>query len=266
MMTTVNNANDNQKLTGDLYAELQPLKNFKLKSVFGIDYYAGDYRSYTPLYHFSIYTFQDDHTTVNQNMSKGHTLTWTNMASYDFTLNNAHAFNVMAGMESVQYQGTYVGASNWNLLSQFDDFAHAYLDNTTGQAHFSDDGTSIIETRTVSGNPGTKYRRVSYFGRLGYNYQEKYLFNATLRADGSSKFAAGRRWGYFPSVSTGWVLSNESFMESTQSFMDYLKLRVSWGQVGNQNVSDFQYAAPINTSTGFTRIILPHFMCLAPIK
>jgi TonB-linked SusC/RagA family outer membrane protein len=251
MMTTINNINGNQKLTADLYAELQPLKNLKLKTVFGIDYYAGDYRSYTPLYHFSIYTFQDDHTTVNQNMSKGHTLTWTNTAGYDFTLNDDHAFNVLAGMESVRYQGTYVGASNWNLLSQFDDFAHAYLDNTTGQAHFSDDG-SIIETRTVGGNPGTDYRRVSYFGRIGYNYQEKYLLNATLRADGSSKFAAGHRWGYFPSVSAGWVLTNEDFMETLQPVMDYLKVRASWGQVGNQNISDFQYASPINTSTGYS--------------
>jgi TonB-linked SusC/RagA family outer membrane protein len=251
MMTNTNNANNNQKLLGDVYAELQPLKNLKLRTTFGMDYYANDYRSYTPLYHFSVYTFQDDHTTTSQNMSKGHSLTWTNTAGYDFTLSDAHAFSALVGMESVQYQGVYVGASNWNLLAQLNDFEHAYLDNTTGQAHFSDDGSSIIETRTVGGNPGNKYRRVSYFGRVGYSYAEKYLLNATLRADGSSKFAAGRRWGYFPSVSAGWVVTSERFMEPAQSIMDYLKVRVSWGQVGNQNIDDFQYASPINTSTGF---------------
>jgi TonB-linked SusC/RagA family outer membrane protein len=249
MMTTINNINDNQKLTGDLYAELQPLKNLKLKSVFGMDYYAGDYRSYTPLYRFSVYTFNEDHTTVNQNMSKGHTLTWTNTAGYDFTLNDDHALTALVGMEAVRYQGTYVSASNWNLLSQFDDFAHAYLDNTTGQAHTSDDG-SVVETRTVAGNPGVDYRRVSYFGRIGYSYREKYMLNATLRADGSSKFAKGHRWGYFPSVSAGWVLSAEDFMKPAQPVMDYLKVRASWGQVGNQNIDDFQYASPVNTSTG----------------
>ena len=251
MMTTVNNINDNQKLTADLYAELQPLKNLKLKTVLGMDYYAGEYRNYTPLYHFSIYTFQDDHTTVNQNMSKGHTLTWTNTAGYDFTLNDDHSLNALVGMEAVRYQGTYLSASNWKLLSQFDDFAHAYLDNTTGQAHFSDDGTSIVETRSAGGNPGTKYRRVSYFGRLGYSYLEKYLFTATLRADGSSKFAPGRRWGYFPSASAGWVMTGERFMEPLLPVLDYLKVRASWGQVGNQNIDDFQYASPVNTSTGF---------------
>jgi TonB-linked SusC/RagA family outer membrane protein len=253
MMTNTNNINNNQKLTADLYAELQPLKNLKLKTVFGMDYYASEYRSYTPLYHLSIYTYNDDHTTTNQNMSKGHTLTWTNTASYDFTLNDEHAFNALIGMEAVRYQGSYVSASNWNLLAQFDDFAHAYLDNTTGQAHFSDDGTTIVETRGVGGNPGTKYRRVSYFGRIGYNYQEKYLFNATLRADGSSKFAQGHRWGYFPSLSAGWVITNEGFMESILPVMDYLKVRASWGQVGNQNIADFQYASPINTSTGYDK-------------
>jgi TonB-linked SusC/RagA family outer membrane protein len=252
MMTNTNNANDNQKLLADVYAELQPLKNLKLRTVFGMDYYANEYRSYTPLYHFSIYTYNDDHTTINQNMGKGRSLTWTNTASYDFSLNDDHAFSALIGMESVQYQGTYLSASNWNLLAQFDDFAHAYLDNTTGQAHFSSDGVSVVETRYVNGNPGNKYRRASYFGRIGYSYQEKYLLNATLRADGSSKFASGRRWGYFPSLSAGWVVTNENFMEQAQPFMDFLKVRLSWGQVGNQNIDDFQYASPINTSTGYS--------------
>ncbi|MDR2057616.1 MAG: TonB-dependent receptor [Dysgonamonadaceae bacterium] len=251
MMTSTNNANDNQKLLADVYAEWQPLKNLKLKTIFGMDYYAGEYRSYTPLYRFSIYSYNEDHTTVNQNMSKGHTMTWTNTASYDFNLNETHAFSALLGMEAVRYQGTYVGASNWNLLAQFDDFAHAYLDNTTGQAHFSDDGTSIIETRYVNGSPENKYRRVSYFGRIGYNYREKYLFNTTVRIDSSSKFAQGHRAGAFPSFSAGWVMTSEDFMEATQSFLDYLKIRASWGQIGNQNIDDFQYTSPINTSTAY---------------
>ena len=78
------------------------------------------------------------------------------------------------------------------------------------------------------------------------------MINATLRADGSSKFARGHRFGYFPSVSAGWTISNEKFMQSISSWMDYLKLRVSWGQVGNQNISDYQYLAPVkNTNTHY---------------
>lgn len=253
MMTNSNNKNDSQRLMADVYAELEPIKNLKLKSVFGINYYASEYRSFEPFYQFSVYTYNKDHTTTLQNMSKGHTLTWTNTAGYDFTLADDHAINALVGMEATRYQGTFLSGSNWNLLSQFNDFSHAYLDNTTGQAHLDSDG-NIVETRSVGGRPEHDYRRVSYFGRVGYNYKEKYMFNATLRADGSSKFAKGNRWGYFPSFSAGWVITNEDFMQSIveSRTLDFLKLRLSWGQVGNQNIDDDQYLAPINTSTGYT--------------
>ena len=253
MMTNSNNKNDSQRLMADIYAELEPIKNLKLKSVFGINYYASEYRSFEPFYQFSVYTYNKDHTTTLQNMSKGHTLTWTNTAGYDFTLADDHAINALVGMEATRYQGTFLSGSNWNLLSQFNDFSHAYLDNTTGQAHLDSDG-NIVETRSVGGRPEHDYRRVSYFGRVGYNYKEKYMFNATLRADGSSKFAKGNRWGYFPSFSAGWVITNEDFMQSIveSRTLDFLKLRLSWGQVGNQNIDDDQYLAPINTSTGYT--------------
>ena len=256
MMTNTNNANDGQRLLGDVYAELEPIKNLKVKTLFGFNYYANEYRSYNPLYQFSIYAYNNDHTSVNQSMSKGHTMTWTNTASYDIELDGGHKINLLGGMEAIRYQGTNLSASNWNLLSQFNDFAHAYIDNTTGQAtlQVDDEGnaTGVIETKGVGGSPSVKSRRLSYFGRLGYNFKEKYMFNATFRADASSKFAEGNRWGYFPSASAGWVVSNESFMGSTSSWLDFLKLRVSWGQVGNQNISDFQYASPMNTSTSYS--------------
>ncbi len=252
MMTNTNNVNDSQRLLADLYGELEPIKNLRIKSVFGINYYAGEYRSFQPLYRFSVYSFNENRTTTGQSMSKGHTLTWTNTASYDFRIGTSHNFDAMIGMESQRYQGTYLSASNWNLLSQFNDFSHAYLDNTTGIAHLDDDG-NVVETRGVGGGPENLYRRASYFGRVGYNYLEKYMFNATLRADGSSKFARGNRWGYFPSFSAGWVLTNEDFLANNAvNGLDFLKLRLSWGQVGNQNIDDFQYASPINTSTGYS--------------
>lgn len=253
MMTNSNNKNDSQRFMADVYAELEPVKNLKLRSVFGINYYASEYRSFEPFYQFSIYTYNKDHTTILQNMSKGHTLTWTNTAGYDFTLADDHAINALVGMEATRYQGTFLSGSNRDLLSQFNDFSHAYLDNTTGQAHLDSDG-NVVETRSVGGRPEHDYRRVSYFGRVGYNYKEKYMFNATLRADGSSKFAKGNRWGYFPSFSAGWVITNEDFMQSVveSRTLDFLKLRLSWGQVGNQNIDDDQYLAPINTSTAYT--------------
>ena len=90
---------------------------------------------------------------------------------------------------------------------------------------------------------------ISYLGRINYNYASKYYVTASMRTDGSSKFASGHRFGYFPSVSAGWTLTNEAFMESTREWLDFLKLRVSWGQVGNQNIDNYQYTAPIKSST-----------------
>ena len=249
MMTNTNNKNSNQKLLGDVYAEFQPIKNLKIKSTAGINYYSSNYRSFAPLYQFSVYSYNTNHETVNQNMNSGNTLTWTNTASYDFKINEDHAFNTLIGTEAVKFQGVGMSGSNWNLVSQMDDFNHAYLDNATGKAHLDTDGKTVIETRTVGGGPATDYSRASYFGRLGYNYKEKYMLNATLRADGSSRFASGHRWGYFPSASAGWAISNESFMASTTDWLDQLKLRASWGQVGNQNIGDYKYASLISTST-----------------
>lgn len=246
MMTDSNNKNASQRLIADIYAELEPVKNLKLRTVFGINYHSGDYRSYKPIYRFSIYSYNEDHTSVEQRANNGHTLTWTNTAGYDFTM-GSHAFNALIGMEAKRYDGVGVGASNRNLLSQFNDFSHAYLNNTTGIAH-DKDGT-VVDPKGVSGGPDNEFRSLSCFGRIGYNYREKYMFNATLRADASSNFADGHRWGYFPSFSAGWVITNEAFMEKTQSRLDFLKLRVSWGQVGNQNIDPFQYASPISTST-----------------
>ncbi|PRY96231.1 TonB-linked SusC/RagA family outer membrane protein [Marinilabilia salmonicolor] len=248
MMTNSNNENDDQRLLADVYAELEPIENLTLKTVFGINYYAGEYRSYTPLYRFSVYSYNEDHTTVQQNMSKGHTLTWTNTASYNFEVGD-HRFEVLGGMESIQYQGMRVQGSNWDLLEQFDSWDYAYLDNTTGQATLVEDEdgniTGVTEKRNVEGGPEVKARRVSYFARFGYNFKEKYMLNATFRADGSSKFQESNRWGYFPSVSAGWVMSEESFLEDAGNWMNYLKLRASWGQVGNQNIENFQYASPM---------------------
>ncbi len=239
MMTRVNNENKNGTFNGNVYAELTPLKGLKLRTVFGTVYGTSEYRSFTPFYHFSPYTYNDTRTSVNQNMNHGLTMTWTNTAQYDFNIAD-HAFNALLGMESSRYEGTYVGANNGSLKEGFDDWNHAYVSN--GTASSSTDGLG------ASGSPNDESRNVSYFGRLGWNWKETYMVNATLRADGSSRFARGHRFGYFPSVSAGWTISNEKFMENTTSWLDFLKLRASWGQVGNQNISNYQYLAPIKNS------------------
>jgi TonB-linked SusC/RagA family outer membrane protein len=239
MMTNTNNENKAATFSGNLYAEIEPVKNLRLRTVFGAVYNSSEYRSFTPLYHFSIYSYNDTRTSVSQNMNHGLGMTWTNTASYDRTIGR-HAFNALLGMEAYRYEGTYLGAGNGSLKEGFDTWNYAYVNNGTA--------SSSTEGLSASGSPHDEARSISYFGRLGWNLKETYMVNATLRADGSSRFAAGNRFGYFPSVSAGWTVTNEAFMEKTQSWLDFLKLRISWGQVGNQNIDNYQYLAPMKST------------------
>lgn len=238
MMTTSNNENKNGTFSGNLYAELELIKNLRIKTVFGAVYGSNEYRDFTPLYRFSIYSYNDTRTKVSQNMSHSLGLTWTNTATYDWTIGK-HAFNALIGMEAYRYEGTSLGAGNGGLKEGFDDWEHAYVSNGTS--------SSTANGLSASGSPHDQSRTVSYFGRLGWNWKETYMVNATLRVDGSSRFAAGHRFGVFPSVSAGWTISNEKFMESAKGWLDFLKLRASWGQVGNQNISNYQYLAPVKS-------------------
>lgn len=240
MMVNSNNENKTATFSGNFYAELTPIKNLKIRTVFGAVYSSSEYRRYTPLYQFSIYTKNTENTKVEQNATHGLTMTWTNTAQYDWNLGE-HAFNALLGMEASGYDGTYLAAKGGILKEGFDDWDHAYVDNASGTTRETGLG--------ASGKPNDSSRNVSYFARLGWNWKETYMLNATIRSDGSSKFASGHRFGWFPSISAGWTISNEKFMQKTQSWLDYLKIRASWGQVGNQSIDNYQYAAPIKSST-----------------
>lgn len=236
------NKSDNRALSGDVYADLEVVKNLKLKTVFGAVYNGSEFRNFTPLYQFSIYTFNNTRTSVDQNMNQSLSMTWTNTLSYCFNVKKNN-FSVLLGMEAYRYKGMGVSASNGGLKEGFDDWDHAYIDNGTSTS--KDNGLS------AGGAPHNDARSVSYFGRVGWDYKEKYLATVTLRADGSSKFARGNRFGYFPSISAGWIMSEEDFMKERTNWLSYLKLRASWGQVGNQNISDYQYLAPIKTTNSY---------------
>jgi len=252
MMVNTNNRTKTATFSGNVYAQIEPVKNLKIRTVFGAVYGSSEYRSFTPIYQFSPYSYSTE-TRVSQNMNHSLGMTWTNTATYDFNIKE-HAFNILIGMESYRYSGTYLGGGQGKLKEGFDDWEHAWIGNGTGST-LGENGVS------VAGNPHDESRSVSYFGRIGWNWQEKYMINATVRRDGSSRFAKGHRFGTFPSVSAGWNISNENFMESTRSWLDFLKIRGSWGRVGNQNIDNYQYLAPIknqNTHYYFGQYIGPN--------
>lgn len=228
------NLTRNHAFRGNFYLEIQPIKNLKYKTSFGYRFNSSSYRSYTDKFNLSAATINtNDKITQTQSMDLA--WTWENTLSYSLK-KNYHAFDAVIGQSMEKWGiGENVSATNANSLfpGLFD---YAYLSNTQGI------NSSLT---TVSGAPQTAGRLASFFGRVNYNYNEKYMFSATLRADGSGNFARGNRWGVFPSFSAGWVITNESFMESVQNWMDFLKIRASWGQNGNSDITNFQYLSTI---------------------
>lgn len=245
MMLNRYNLSKNLSVDANVYAQIEPIKNLKIKTVYGISYGGSEYRSFTPIYtsqdgyHGFAFTDQSTYgsTKVNQSQGNGISQVWQNTASYDFTIADEHQMNVLIGTEMSKYDGGSTDGYNTDLTTGFDDWQHAYLDNTEGTAN-----------KRVSGSPYDSTRGASYFARLGWNWQEKYMVNATFRADASSKFDKDNRYGYFPSVSAGWTFSEESFMDAMRSVLDFAKLRASWGQVGNANINCYQYLAPVTMS------------------
>lgn len=232
--TRGNNKNKIHRLTGNIFLEFQPLKGLKYRSSFGMNFALSSYRSFTPEYNIGPEKFATENKTI-QNIYFGNKWIFENTLSYDLKSFNSHTMNFLVGT-SAEKNGLGESVNGSNVNSIFDDFEHAYLANNP-----------VIDPSktTLTGNPNNQSRLLSVFGRINYNYKEKYMATLVMRADGSSNFAPGNRWGYFPSVSAGWVMTNEKFMEKTSSWLDFLKLRFSWGQNGNQNIAAFQYLSNI---------------------
>ncbi len=216
----------------------QPIKNLNFKSQFGYIMSATSYRSYVPAYGQLTATLEGDKDQVTQSMSLNNRWSWDNTANYIFNIGN-HNIDILIG-QSLEKWGMGESISGSKKESTFDDFKHAYFDNVPGAA----------TTNSLTGSPSAQGALASFFGRINYNYKEKYMGSVIMRADGSSVFARGHRWGYFPSVSAGWVITNEDFLANSD-IVDFLKLRASWGQNGNCAVATFQYMATISSNNDY---------------
>lgn len=245
MQYTNQNNTKSQTLIGDVYAELQPIKNLKIKSTFGLNYYSEAYHSYTPTYsNLSIYAY-NNYEAITQSSNQSYTMNWDNTINYVFNINE-HKFDVLAGSSVRRYQGSWMSGTNTGA-TLFSTFDRAYLSTSEltsismSPSSAASDAQTVTHAISLTGNQNAIYSQASFFGRMNYNYKETYLASVVFRADGSTNFAKGQQWGYFPSLSGGWVASNEPFMESTKDWMDFLKVRASWGSNGNDNISKFNY-------------------------
>ncbi len=224
--------NYNKKLNFrvNTYLEAEIIKGLTFKTELSADYNDNKYYTYTPDYEFGLKT--NDERTGEWTKTNNKYWAWRNILTYNNTLGEVHTINAMIGQEMShnEYERQYgVGTG--------------YLSNSATDLSAAD----YSSTRTTGyRNPSSLY---SYFGRAFYSYDDRYLLTATIRRDGSSKFADGNRWGWFPSAALAWKVSNEKFMKGTQETLSNLKLRVGWGATGNQNVSDWAYAAMLSTYT-----------------
>ena len=169
-------------------------------------------------------TYQSPYGYGYRNNSEKSSWQWTNTLSYNFDIQKDHRFGVLLGQETWQQENTNMN----NTYYKFSDGNFGLSDVSMGQDYEHKSGSSRV-------------RLVSVFGRLTYNYKDRYLFTGTLRADGSSKFARGNQWGWFPSASAAWRISEEAFMKNVD-FVDNLKLRIGFGTSGNNNIANNMYA------------------------
>ncbi|MDO4162938.1 MAG: TonB-dependent receptor [Bacteroides sp.] len=238
------NETRNFGISATAYLEVEPIKNLKWRSQYNVSYSSSSSRTYTEPRSPSNTTIADYYS-VSQDASQGSTYSFENTLSYILPeLLKGHKLDVMIG-QSIQATswGNDISASNTvtedGKLAILSDFSTAWLTNV---------GSNFSSSSTMAGTPWDDSSLASFFGRLNWNYKETYMATATVRMDGSSNFARGHRWGTFPSFSAGWVISNEAFMEKTQSWLDFLKIRVSWGQNGNCDIDNFQYLSTITFS------------------
>ena len=229
---SANNKSISYGLNAVGFVEIQPIKGLTYRGQISYNQSSWTWRCYLPTYKIND---QGDMRTTDQATNQvGTGWGWgtTNTLNYKFDLTDHH-FDVLVGTEYGESRpdfGFTLNATSSDAI--VGDLAHAYM--------------SLMKNNTaatVSGYPYGDSRGMSYFGRLNYDFAEKYMFTAIFRADGSSVFAPGHRWGYFPSFSAGWVVSNEQFMQSTSDWLSFLKIRAGWGQNGNKSISAFQYEA-----------------------
>jgi TonB-linked SusC/RagA family outer membrane protein len=226
----------NYALNAAINLEIQPIKHLIFKSQFGYRMTSNKYRSFGAPYHMST-TSERKNSTVEQNMSSGWNYTIDNTLNYTFDVASVNHFDVLIGQSAEKWgMGEYLRATNGELV--FDDFKHAYLDNSTK--------TLVAGQASMAGYPWGQGALASFFGRVNYSYNETYMMSLIARTDGSSNFGRGHRWGYFPSVSAGWVVTNEAFMEPARDIVDFLKIRASWGQNGNSKIDNFHYLSLIS--------------------
>ncbi|MFN5591575.1 MAG: SusC/RagA family TonB-linked outer membrane protein, partial [Bacteroidota bacterium] len=221
------------RFMGNFYGDLKLKKNLAFRSSFGMDYDNSRGANYQQKFKVSP-TQKYDTTTLTQSEMEKYRWIWDNTLTYTPTLKKGHGLQILAGHTAERYDG-------FEQSFRLDGvpFAQQYRYLNTGR----DPIQGIINYQRPIADYG---RRESYLGRVSYNYEGKYLLNASFRRDGSSKFPTQNRWGNFPSVGLGWMVTNEDFMKNVRS-INMLKVRGSWGRVGNDRINPSEFVTLLSS-------------------
>jgi len=176
---------------------------------------------------------------LEENRGEAMTFTFSNTLNYQKTINRKHSINALLGTENISSKSSGLGGSR------------QYFDNSTGPFRYLDYGST---NNLYNGGSASNWNLISFFASGTYGYDNKYFATGTLRADGSSRFGPNNKWGYFPSVSAGWIVSREKFMEH-MDWLSTLKLRASWGKSGNQEIPDHAYETVVTKVGGVVNTI-----------
>ncbi|HEY4148066.1 MAG TPA: TonB-dependent receptor [Chitinophagaceae bacterium] len=218
------NDNTAEDLRANIYGELQPIKGLKLTSKFGIQYLNNFEDQYSsPL----VNGLGSSYGGLVQDQSQQYNLwTWQNYVNFDKTIGGVHKIGFVAGTEYQKntYFSLYTGANNFTDPFFVNVINGAYTNTIPGSSTLLDNTGGNLNASGI----------ISYFGRLNYSYAGKYFIEGSLRRDGYSGFGSNYQFGNFPSISLGWEVTKENFM-SHIAWLDYLKIRGSYGQVGNSN-------------------------------
>ena len=206
------------RMFGDAYVNLNPFKNFNLRSTFGIDYSQKQQRIFT--YPITEGNVANDKNAIEAKQEHWTKWMWNAIATYNMEVGK-HRGDVMLGVELNREDDIHFSGYKENFSILTPDYMWPDAGVGTAQSYGAGEGYSLV----------------SFFGKLNYTYNDKYLLSLTVRRDGSSRFGKDNRYATFPSVSAGWRLSQEEFMKGIQ-WLDDLKIRASWGQTGNQEISN----------------------------
>lgn len=231
--------NNSDKIIANISFDFNIWDNLRYKFSWGSDlaFWGQDGWS-KPHYYNQKSTAKDSN--VWSQMNRGYTWLVENVLTYDKTIGD-HSFNIVLGQSAQRYTSRQLGGNRYDLPEYLDNKAN--IDFATG---LQSDGRMA-----VYGSAGDPNSLASYFGRLSYNYAERYMLQATVRRDGSSRFGTNNKWGTFPSVSVGWNITNEPFMQNRPDWLTNTKIRLSWGKNGNENIGNFRYTANVATGNNY---------------